>query len=278
MFTHTPKNGPSHPANLLIRAAAGIFLAFLLLPLLALGATTTPAELFAALKDPLVWPAVRISILTTAISFAITLLFGTPLSWLLARSRSRWARGFESLLELPIVLPPAVIGVALLMAYGRRGWLGGFFDTLGWSPGFSLSAVIFAQLVVAAPFFIQSATAAFRQVDDELLIVARTLGASPMRTFMRVAVPLALPGLLNGAALMWARALGEFGATLFFAGNLSGHTQTMPLAIYSALESDLRVAQAMSVLLVAVAILLLSALRGPIAARFGPYRPQGEPA
>lgn len=276
MSSHTPKNKSTHSANLLVRAMAGIFLAFLLLPLLALGATTTPTELLAALKDPLVWPAVRISILTTAISFSITLVFGTPLSWILARSRSRWARAFESLLELPIVLPPAVIGVALLMAYGRRGWLGGFFESIGWNPGFSLTAVIFAQLVVAAPFFIQSATAAFRQVDDELLIVARTLGASPIRTFMRVAVPLALPGLLNGAALMWARALGEFGATLFFAGNLSGRTQTMPLAIYTALESDLRVAQAMSVLLVAVAILLLSALRGPIAARFGPYRQDGE--
>lgn len=278
MFTHTPQPAASNPANLLIRAAAGVFLAFLLLPLLALGATTTPAELLAALQHPLVWPAVRISVVTTAISFGITLVFGTPLSWLLARGRSGWARAFESLLELPIVLPPAVLGVALLMAYGRRGWLGGFFDNLGWSPGFSLSAVVIAQLLVAAPFFIQSATAAFRQVDPELLVVARTLGASPTRTFMRVAVPLALPGLLNGAALMWARALGEFGATLFFAGNLSGHTQTMPLAIYSALESDLRVAQAMSVLLVAVALLLLSALRGPIAAWFGHDRWHGERA
>ncbi|TDP75711.1 ABC transporter permease [Bradymonas sediminis] len=276
MSSHTPKNSATKPASLLVRAMAGIFLVFLLLPLIAIGTTTTPAEILTALKDPLVWPAVRISIVTTAISFGITLAFGTPLSWLLARSRSRWARACESLLELPIVLPPAVIGVALLLAYGRRGWLGGVFESLGWSPGFSLSAVIFAQLVVAAPFFIQSATAAFRQVDDELLIVARTLGASPMRTFLRVAVPLALPGLLNGAALMWARALGEFGATLFFAGNLSGRTQTMPLAIYAALESDLRVAQAMSVLLVAVAILLLSALRGPIAAKFGPYRHNGE--
>jgi molybdate transport system permease protein len=248
---------------------AGVFLAFLLLPIAALVATSTPGEVLAALEDPMVWPAVRLSLLTTSISFAVTVVFGTPLSWLLARSRSRWARWCEALLELPIVLPPAVIGVALLMAYGRRGWLGGVFETLGWSPGFTLVAVIFAQLVVAAPFFVQSATAAFRQVDDELLVVARTLGASPNRAFMRVAVPLALPGLLNGAALMWARALGEFGATLFFAGNLGGRTRTMPLAIYTALESDVRVAQAISILLVAVAIMLLAALRGPIAGWIG---------
>lgn len=281
MLKHAPKKDApgdrsSRATNLMVRAMAGLFLAFILIPLLALVATTTPTELLNSLKDPLVWPAVRISLVTSAVSFLITLIFGTPLSWVLARSRSGWTRALESLLELPIVVPPAVIGVALLMAYGRQGWLGGFFESIGWSPGFSLTAVIFAQLVVAAPYFIQSATAAFRQVDDELLVVARTLGASPIRAFGRVAVPLALPGLLNGAALMWARALGEFGATLFFAGNLTGHTQTMPLAIYTALESDLRVAQAMAVLLVAAAILLLGALRAPIIAKFGAYRQPGE--
>lgn len=254
------------PAHLAAKAMAGVFLAFLVLPIVALVATTSPAKLLEALDHPLVWPAVRLSLVTTAVSFAITVLFGTPLSWVLARSRARWARWSQSLLELPIVLPPAVLGVALLMTFGRRGWFGGLFDLVGWNPAFTGAAVVFAQLLVAAPFYVQSASAAFRQIDDELLVVARTLGASPARTFFRVAVPVALPGLLNGAALMWARALGEFGATLFFAGNLRGRTQTLPLAIYTALESDVRVAQAISVLLVGVAIALLAMLRGPVTA------------
>lgn len=255
----------SHTAfRLLTGSMAGVFILFLLLPILALVASTSPSALLQALQHPLVWPAVRVSLLTTGVSFGATLLFGTPLSWLLARSSARWAHITEAMLELPIVLPPAVIGVALLMAYGRRGWLGDLFEQLGWSPTFNLAAVVLAQLLVAAPFFIRSATTAFRQVDGEQLLVARTLGAGPARTFFRIALPLALPGLLNGAALMWARALGEFGATLFFAGNLAGQTQTLPLAIYSAMETDIAVAQAISVLLVAIAILLLATLRAPL--------------
>lgn len=257
-----PPDTTSHTAfHLVTGSMAGVFILFLLLPILALLASTSPPELLKALQHPLVWPAVWVSLLTTAVSFGITIVFGIPLSWVLARSSARWARAIEAMLELPIVLPPAVIGVALLMAYGRRGWLGGLFEHLGWSPTFNLTAVVFAQLLVAAPFFIRAATTALRQVDNELLLVARTLGASPSRTFFRIALPLARPGLLSGAALMWARALGEFGATLFFAGNLAGHTQTLPLAIYSALETDIAVAQAISVLLVAIAILLLAALR-----------------
>ena len=248
---------------------AGVFLAFLLLPLLALIATSGPAQIIAAMGHPLVLPALRLSVVTSLLSLGITLVFGTPLSWLLARRRGRVARGMEVALELPIVLPPAVIGVALLMAYGRRGWLGGFFDTVGFSAAFTPAAVVLAQILVAAPFYIQSATAAFRQIDEEILVVARTLGASPARTFFKIAVPLALPGLVNGAAMMWARSLGEFGATLFFAGNLTHKTQTLPLAIYAALESDVRVAQTISILLLAIAVLLLAMLRGPFTAWIG---------
>lgn len=270
MASKHPKN--LRPSALLSGGMAGIFLVFLALPLLALVSTTSLAELLDALKHPMVWPALRLSLITSIISLIITLLFGTPLSWILARKERRIYRAVELLLELPIVLPPAVIGVALLMAYGRRGWLGGALDALGLSPGFTLSAVILAQILVAAPFYIQTATAAFRQIDQELLVVARTLGASPARAFFKVAAPLALPGLINGAAMMWARALGEFGATLFFAGNLAGKTQTLPLAIYSALEQDIRVAQAISVLLLAVAVLLLATLRGPLSRWFSPHK------
>jgi molybdate transport system permease protein len=162
---------------------------------------------------------------------------------------------------LPVVIPPAVLGVALLETFGRRGLLGGALDGLGLALPFSTAAVVVAQIVVSAPFYVQAASSAFRRVDADLLLVARTLGASPAGAFVRVGVPLALPGLLGGAALCWARALGEFGATLLFAGNLPGTTQTMPLAIYATLESDLRAATSLSVALAAIAVSLLLVLR-----------------
>ena len=156
---------------------------------------------------------------------------------------------------------PAVLGIALLQTFGRQGLLGDIFQGLGIQIPFSTSAVILAQVVVAAPFYIQSATTAFRRVNPDFLWVARTLGQKPAGAFLQVALPLALPGMISGAALSWARALGEFGATLLFAGNLSETTQTMPLAIYTAMESDVRAAVAISLVLVAVAFVLLLGLR-----------------
>ncbi|MCB9545505.1 MAG: ABC transporter permease subunit [Myxococcales bacterium] len=231
-----------HPADLL-----GFFLlALIALPVGALVATTGLAELRAGLAHPLVGPALALSARTTAASLAIVVALGTPLAWRLAR---RPGPGLvEILVSLPVVIPPAVLGVALLAAFGRRGLLGG----LGLP--FTEAAVIVAQVVVAAPFYVQAAAAAFRRVDPDLLLVARTLGAGPARAFFGVAVPAALPGLLGGAALAWARALGEFGATLLFAGNLSGRTQTMPLAIYTALEADVGVARALALVLAAAAV------------------------
>lgn len=247
-----------------VRLLAGSLLAVLLLPLAALILGTAPADLVAGLRHPAVPAAMRLSLLTTAVSLTLVVALGTPLAWLLARRRARWV---EVLIELPIVVPPAVIGVALLLAFGRDGPLGGWLADLGVSIPFTAAAVVLAQVVVSAPFYVQSAVAAFRTVDDDLLAVARSLGASPARAFFRVAVPIALPGLVGGAALGWARALGEFGATLLFAGNLPGRTQTLPLAVYTALESDVRAAQAVSLVLVAVGFVLLLALRGPLAAR-----------
>jgi molybdate transport system permease protein len=154
-----------------------------------------------------------------------------------------------------------VVGIALLETFGRRGLFGGVLTALGIQIPFTTLAVVLAQLVVSAPFYVQAAAAAFRRVDSDLLIVARTLGQSQRGAFLRVAVPIALPGLVGGAALAWARSLGEFGATLLFAGNLPGTTQTMPLAIYMALESDVRVAIALSLVLAGVSVLLLLALR-----------------
>ena len=159
------------------------------------------------------------------------------------------------------MVPPAVAGVALLLAFGRRGLLAGWLYPEGWSVTFTTAAVVMAEVFVSAPFFVQAAVSAFRRIDPKLLLVAQTFGATPLRIFFRVALPLAAPGLFAGAAMSWARSLGEFGATLMFAGNLQGRTQTLPLAIYTALESDLATARALSVVLVVVAFALLLFVR-----------------
>jgi molybdate transport system permease protein len=250
---------------LLWPALAGLLSSGLLflvaLPLAGLLFTASPRALLAGLGDPLVGPAARLTLLTTAASVALVVACGTPLAWILARRRSRPWRLLETLLELPVVLPPAVAGVALLLAFGRRGLLGPALSALGVGLPFTRAAVVFAASFVAAPFYLQAAIAAFRRVDPDLLLAARTLGASPARVFSTVAVPLSLPSLAGGAAMCAARAIGEFGATLMFAGNMPGRTQTLPLAIYAALESDVRTAQSLSLVLVAVAFGLLVAIR-----------------
>jgi molybdate transport system permease protein len=206
-------------------------------------------------------PALRLSLETTAIAIVFVVLGGTPLAWWLARSKWRSARWLETLLQLPVVIPPAVGGIALLLAFGRRGLFGGWLERMGFSPSFSTVAVVMAQIFVSAPFYLQAAVLAFGRLDPNLLGVGRSLGASPPRLFFRLVLPLAKPALIGGAAMSWARALGEFGATLMFAGNMTGKTQTLPLAIYTALEIDIRTAQALSLLLVAFAFVLLMALR-----------------
>jgi len=241
--------------------SGGILVFFLAAPLFALIATATVASLEAGLREPLVWPALRLSLLTTTSSLVLVVLFGTPLAWTLARSRGRFARAIETIVQLPIVIPPAVAGVAMLLAFGRRGLFGSLLYPLGVSLPFTTAAVVMAEVFVSAPFFVQAATSAFRRIDPNLIVVARTFGATPLRVFSRIALPLAAPGLVAGAALSWARALGEFGATLMFAGNFEGRTQTLPLAIYTALEIDLRAAQALSVVLVVVAFGLLIFVR-----------------
>ena len=240
---------------------AGVLVALLALPTLALFVTASPAAILAGFRHPIAVPALLLSLGTTLVSLTVVVGLGTPLAWWLARARGGLARAVETLVALPVVIPPAVAGIALLLAFGRRGLLGPLLERLGWAVSFTTTAVVLAQVFVSAPFYLQGATAAFRALDGDLLVVARSLGARPARAFFRVAVPLARPGLVAGAAMAWARALGEFGATLMFAGNLQGKTQTLPLAIYTALESDLHAAQALSVLLVVVAFALLLLLR-----------------
>lgn len=233
----------------------------LLLPAVALLLSSSPGELLAGVADPLFLPALGLSLRTSLVSLTIIAVTGTPLAWWLSRSRGASARLLETVVDLPIVVPPAVIGVALLLTFGSQGWIGGPLAQAGVRLTFTTAAVVLAQVVVSSPFYVAAATAAFRAVDPELVAVARTLGASPTRAVVQVVLPVAAPSLLAGLALAWARSLGEFGATLLFAGNLSGTTQTLPLAIYVALESDLRVAVALSLALVGVALLALLTLR-----------------
>jgi molybdate transport system permease protein len=247
-----------------IAVIGGALALFLAVPLISLVSTTTAADFSAGLRHPLVWPALRLSLLTTLLSLVTVVVLGTPLAWSLAQGSGRVLRGIETALSLPIVVPPAVAGVALLLAFGRRGLFAGWLYPAGFSVAFSTAAVVLAEIFVSAPFFIQAATSAFRGLDSRLIVVARTFGASPLRVFFRIAIPLAAPGLVAGAAMSWARALGEFGATLMFAGNLQGETQTLPLAIYTTLESDLRAAQALSIVLVLAAFALLLVVRGSL--------------
>jgi len=239
----------------------GILLVFLLLPVVGLLSTTSLADVRAGLAHPLVAPALRLSLVTTTISVALVALLGTPLAWLVARSEGRALRFVEAAIKLPVVLPPAVAGLGLLLAFGRSGFLGRALAAAGIGVPFTSAAVVLAQLFVSAPFYVEAAISAFRRLDPSLLVIARTLGARPLTVLFRVALPLAAPGLLSGAALSWARALGEFGATLMFAGSLAGRTQTLPLAIYAALETDLRAARALSFVLVVIAFVLLIAVR-----------------
>lgn len=231
------------------------------LPLGALLFTTSVKDLVDGLRDPSVLPAIGVSLSTSLASLALVVVGGTPLAWLLARGRHRFWRTLQVVFELPIVIPPAVAGVALLLAFGRRGLLGPWLAPWGFALPFTRAAVILAQAFVAAPLYLQSAAQAFQRLDPSLLTVARSLGASPARVFFTLALPLSRAALIGGAALSFARALGEFGATLMFAGNMPGRTQTLPLAIYAALETDLRTAQALSVLLLCVALGLLLAVR-----------------
>ncbi|MBA3532387.1 MAG: molybdate ABC transporter permease subunit [Ardenticatenales bacterium] len=238
----------------------GTVLLFFALPLLAIG-WRGAGGFGAALRDPTVFAALRLSLVTSLVSTGLSILVGTPLGWVLATKPFRGRALLETFIELPIVLPPAVAGIGLLMAFGRRGLLGQWLAPLGLEIVFTPAAVVLAQSFVAAPLYIRAAISAFRAVDPRWPQVAATLGASPWRIFWQITLPLAGPGLFGGVLLCWARALGEFGATIMVAGSFAGRTQTMPLAIYASLERDLNVALALALLLIALTFLLLLLLR-----------------
>jgi len=238
------------------------FLAFLVLPLAALLLRLPPARLISSLQSQQVVQAVTLSMSTTLVTTLVTICFGTPVSYLLARQRFPFHRVVDTLVDLPTVLPPAVAGVALLMAFGRRGILGGTLNALGIHIAFTRVAVVLAQTFVASAFYIKSAVLGFAGIDPELEQSAALDGASSWQVFRHVTVPLAWTALLSGALMTWARALGEFGATIIFAGNYPGRTQTMPLAIYLGFEIDLNVALTLAVILVGFSFAVLMAVKG----------------
>jgi molybdate transport system permease protein len=246
--------------KLLLWLASAVLLGFLLIPLAAIFIRAVPSGAFGdAVGDPVIREALILSLLTTSLTLGIVIVLGTPVAWLLARYQFRGREALDTLIDLPMVLPPAVAGVALLMAFGRRGILGPTLsDTFGLEIPFTTLAVIMAQAFVATPFYVKAAKAGFEGIDRDLEHVSATLGVSRLQTFWSVTVPLSLPALLGGAVMAWARALGEFGATIMFAGNFMGRTQTMPLAIYGTMESGrLNAALVLSGILIVVSFTVL---------------------
>ena len=241
----------------LFGAALALALGFLLLPLAAVFLRVPPGELAGQLGNDVARDALLVSLKTNLIAEGLILAVGTPAAYLLATRRFRGRSLVVTLIELPLVLPPAVAGIALLAAFGRLGLLGGTLDWFGVDVAFTQLAVVLAIVFVASPFYLRQAIASFGAVDGKLLDAARTLGASPARVFARVALPLAAAGLGAGAALAFARALGEFGATIMFAGSLQGRTQTLPLAIYAEFSTDFDTALAIGALLVVVSAAIL---------------------
>lgn len=246
---------------LVMGVALAVTLAFLVLPVVAIFTHTAPHKLFESLGNPVATDALRLSLETTAIAIAIIVAVGTPAAYMLASRSFRGRSIVITLVELPLVLPPAVAGIALLAALGPQGILGGVLQDADVELVLQTAGVIVALMFVSAPFYIRQAQASFEAVDQTLLDAARTLGSGEAASVARVAIPVALPGLSAGLALAWGRALGEFGATLMFAGSFRGITQTVPLAIYDQFATDFPAALALSAILVAVSAGLLLAVK-----------------
>ena len=256
---------PKKTRRLLTYSIAGLLILavtlYLALPVAALFFRTTPDLFLSSLSDPLVVSALWLSLTTSVISLAIVILVGTPFAYVHARSSYPGKVIVDTLIDLPLVLPPAVAGFALLVLYGRMGLLGQYFNMLGISIAFTTLAVIMAQIFVASPFYLRQAKSLFEQFDQSYEHTARTLGASPIRTFMTITLPLTASGLISGAVMTFGRALGEFGATIMFAGNLPGVTQTMPLAVYVGMESNFNLGLTISILLVIISFLIMITVR-----------------
>lgn len=241
--------------------ALTLLLLLLGLPMLGLLVRVPSGSVLEALGQPAVRSALRLSLVTSAVATLIVVLLGLPVAYLLATRRFPGKAWLEALVDLPLVLPPTVAGLALLLAFGRAGLAGRALAAFGITIPFSTAAVVLAQAFMALPLFVGAARAGMAGVDPRYLDAAVTLRAPEWYRFLRVMLPLALPSILAGTAMAWARALGEFGATIAFAGNLPGVTQTMPLAVYMALQGDLDAAIALSLILMLTSLALLVAIR-----------------
>ena len=252
-----------HPGNSgwIFILPAAILLALFALPLITLLLRSINEDFFKYIFSEQAFRALRLSLLTSTITTISALIFGTPLAYMLAHWKFRFKAWIELIIDLPIVLPPSVAGLTLLIAFGRRGLFGSILETIGISLPFTTAAVVLAQTFVASPLYVRSARVAFAQIDKQLEEAAHVEGASHWQMFYEVMFPLARRTLLSGAILTWTRALGEFGATILFAGNLEGVTQTMPMAIYLGFERNLGIALALSVVLVFVSVVLLMLLK-----------------
>jgi molybdate transport system permease protein len=257
-------SSPLRPRWHIVLASLPLVL-FLLVPLVGLVFRISPSRVMAGIMEPQVIQAIRLSFSTTMMTVLLTLLFGTPVAYLLARKRFVGRTILDALIDMPVVLPPSVAGVALLIAFGRRGFLSPLFG--GLEIPFTEAAVVLAQLFVASPFYIKSASAGFASVNRELEQAAAVDGASRLQIFRTIILPLSLPAIVGGIVMTWARALGEFGATIIFAGNYPGRTQTMPLAIYIGFEIDLNVALVLALILLAISFLVLAIVKGILAQR-----------
>jgi molybdate transport system permease protein len=254
------RQGPGIPAPLLIPAAAGVV--FLVLPLIGLVVRAPWSAIGPTLAAPEVGQALRLSLVSATLATLLSLVMGVPLAWVLARSRIRGRSLLRALVTVPLVLPPVVGGVALFLVLGRNGIVGNWlYDSFGITIPFTTTAVVIAETFVAMPFLVISVEGALRAADARFEDAAATLGAGRWTTFRRVTLPLVAPGIAAGSVLCWARALGEFGATITFAGNFPGTTQTMPLAVYLALQRDPEAAIVLSLVLLVVSLSTLLLLR-----------------
>jgi len=238
-----------------------IFLVFLIIPLIAILTSISFFEIIAKLQTKIVQDSLKLSLMTASISSTLVFLFATPLSFILARKDFRGKEIIDALIDVPLILPPAVAGLALLLTFAPNGLLGSFLLKVGLVLPGSIWAVILAQVFVASPFYFRSAKAAFESVDKRYEANARLLTKSETMIFIRIILPLSKIGLISGMIMCWARALGEFGATLMFAGNIPGVTQTMPVAIYMAMGTDIFASNVLSVILVIFSFLILIVFR-----------------
>ncbi len=243
--------------SLLILLFFSIIVLYIALPIVSLFLKTSPDSFIQSLDAPFVIDALKLSIFTSLATMLIVILIGTPVAFVNARYNYPGKELIDTIIDLPVVIPPAVAGIALLMAFGRRGVLGQYLNLFDITIAFTTIAVIMAQVFVASPYYIRQARTSFEDVDRSYEHAARTLGASPINTFIFVTVPIALNGLISGAIMTWARALGEFGATIMFAGNFQGVTQTMPLAIYTSMQGDLDASLVLSIILVIISFVVI---------------------